>query len=55
MDLRKRDARFGGYNQTTAAEIAARAGVTADTDDTGRVFRFEAGHRSDAKSDGTPI
>jgi len=31
MDLRKRDARFGGYNQTTAAEIAARAGVTERT------------------------
>ncbi len=29
--------------------------LAADTDDTGRVFRFEAGHRSDAKSDGTPI
>ncbi len=26
----------------------------ADTDDTGRVFRFEAGHRSDAKPDTVP-
>ena len=43
---------FTPVAQRLARDPDRARSLLADTDDTGRVFRFEAGHRSDAKSDG---
>jgi hypothetical protein len=41
--------------QPSIAEPATLRRQSADSDEAGRAFRFQAGHRSDAKPAGIPI